>query len=329
MFDESIDPDVVVASIIRTLADWQEGKRCPKGKINPNVFCAGLYITEALRSKFPLSQSDYLTASQVKGASGKNAANILARHDETRPFLKEGGRTSRATRPTAIELAELLNSDDKADKLKQAPAEVLDHAGRALQAWFVRQIQTEFFAKERIKAEIRYDKPARVTVKAILEAANANGGNTAGAVAQHLVGAKLALRFPDVEINNESYTTADQQTDRPGDFHVGDTAIHVTMRPVSSLFETRCLHNINHGYRPRVLVPESDVAGAQLMAKNVSDRIAVQSIEDFVGTNVEEMAGFTADGVKSGLRSLLEKYNERVLDKEPDPGLLIEIPMNL
>jgi hypothetical protein len=39
-----------------------------------------------------------------------------------------------------------------------------------------------------------------------------------GPVAQYLVGAKLALRFPTEKIGNESYSTADVQLNRPGDF---------------------------------------------------------------------------------------------------------------
>jgi hypothetical protein len=331
--DESIeiDPDAVAQDIIRTLEDWREEKRSPKGKVDANVFCAGLYVTQALSGTYPLASSDYLTASQVKGASGENAKAILAEHGETRTFLREGGRTSRKTRPMAIELAELLNNHGSADELGWASEEERATVAWALQAWFVRQIQAEYFAKERVKAEISHDKPVRIAVLALLQSAGSRGGNSAGAVAQHLVGAKLVLRFPGREINNESYTTADQQTVRPGDFQVGDTAIHVTMSPGQALFEGRCKSNIRHGFRPRVLVPENRLLAARQLAEtaDIGDKVAVQSIEDFVGTNIEEMAGFEDQAIKSGLRLLLETYNARVESVESDPGLLVEIPANL
>lgn len=48
-----------------------------------------------------------------------------------------------------------------------------------------------------------------------------------GPAAQHLVGAKLALRFPDMKVSNASYSTADDQSGRLGDFQIGDTSFHV------------------------------------------------------------------------------------------------------
>ena len=57
--------------------------------------------------------------------------------------------------------------------------------------------------------------------------------------------------------------------------------------------------------------------------------MAVISIEDFVGTNVEEIASFTDQGIRTGLKDLLMRYNERVQAVEPDPSLLIAIPENL
>ena len=323
------DLTTIAGDIIQVLKEWRESKRNKKGKIDANVFCAGLYVTQQLALKYPLEDPDYLTESQVKTASGKNAREILATHGETRKFLQEAGRTSRLTRPMAVEIANIVNMPDWRSSLKGASNEDRGQIAWLLQAWFVQQLRIEWFAKGRIKAAISHDKPVSSTISSILNAAGKAGGNLAGAVAQHLVGSKLALRFPDLAISNDSYTTADQQTARPGDFLVGDSAIHVTMNPVSRLFEARCVENVAHGYRPRVLVPEVKVAGARLMAANVSDKIAVQSIEDFVGTNIEEMSGFAGEKIRQGLRTLLEKYNERVQKVESDPGILIEVPTNL
>ena len=55
----------------------------------------------------------------------------------------------------------------------------------------------------------------------------------------------------------------------------------------------------------------------------------MSSIEEFVGTNVEEIAAFAAPAIRSGLRALLQRYNQRVQAVEPDPSLQIEIPGNL
>ncbi|RAO18645.1 hypothetical protein LUPAC07_02339 [Micromonospora noduli] len=103
------------------------------------------------------------------------------------------------------------------------------------------------------------------------------------------------------------------------------------MSPSQSLFEDRCKANLADGFRSRVLVPGTKLAAAIQLADlaRVGDRIAVQSVEDFVGTNVEEMAGFRDGGIRLGLRKLLDTYNSRVSEAETDPSLLIELPKNL
>lgn len=324
--ESALDPDSIANEIISGLSKWTESKR-RRQRIDANVLCAGLYVAEHLGLKFPLERSDYLTKSQVKGAGGAQAALILARHGEFRKFLAEAGRTSRATFAHAQELVGLISESEYAYHLSVSSDEERKQIASLVQAWFVKQIQVEYFAKERVKAEISHDKPVRLAVGRLIAAAQDRGGNAAGAVAQHLVGAKLALRFPAMVITNNSSTTADKQTSRPGDFLVGDTAIHVTMSPKSELFDGVCVTNLANGYRPRVLVPEGKLEAARQMCED--DRVAVGSIEDFVGTNVEEMASFDGDQIKSGLRLLLEKYNERVQQIETDPGLLIEVPTNL
>ncbi|MEV4826810.1 DUF4928 family protein [Micromonospora sp. NPDC049257] len=323
--------EAIASDLIDGLESWREAKRNSKGGINANVFCAGLYVSEHLARTYPLKRSDYLADSQVKGAGGRAAQGILHKHGEDRPFLKEGGRTSRMTKEVAVELVALLDAHPRALDLRSLPATELSQVAWTLQAWFVEQISAEYFGKQRIKADFSPTAPVRAAVAALLKAAQERGGNTAGAVAQHLVGAKLALRFPQMTIGNDSYTTADVQTSRPGDFLVGDTAIHVTMSPGQPLFEGRCKANGVAGYRSRVLVPESKLAAAVQLADlaKVGEHVVVQSVEDFVGTNVEEMGEFREQGIRSGLRLLLETYNERAAAAETDPSLLIELPENL
>lgn len=83
------------------------------------------------------------------------------------------------------------------------------------------------------------------------------------------MGAKLSLRFPELVITNDSYTTADQQTARPRDFKVGDTAFHITLSPTESLWSNRCRANLQHGFRVHVLVPDRLVDAARNLAAEV------------------------------------------------------------
>ena len=150
-----------------------------------------------------------------------------------------------------------------------------------------------------------------------------------GPVAQYLVGAKLQLRFPDVVVDNHSYSTADDQLDRPGDYYVGDTAFHVTVLPLAGVYE-RCRRNLADGFRVYLLVPEQWVSGARLSADAVAaGRIAVDSIESFTARNLDELSVFSQGRLASGFRRLLDMYNTRVGSVELDKSMLIQIPKNL
>ena len=48
-------------------------------------------------------------------------------------------------------------------------------------------------------------------------------------MAQYLVGAKLSIRFPNIEIRNDISSTQDEISGSPGDFVVNDAAFHVTV----------------------------------------------------------------------------------------------------
>lgn len=321
----------ITAALLQAAKDWLDSCRDSEGQVNPGTTSTGMILTGHLIRFFPLKPEDVASKSQVKGVGGPQAKKLLASFDEHRKFLSEAGRTSRENRDRGLVLAERYNASIAGSDFAILAADERETVVRSVQAWFVERLQEEFFAKERIKAEIIISAPASTSVRSLIQAGIDRGGNVGGAVAQHLVGAKLMLRFPEEEIGNDSYTTADQQTARQGDFTVGDTAFHVTMRPTPQLMDGRCKSNLSHGFRPVVLVPTRLVAAANSLAEmaDIDGRVSVLGIEEFVGLNIEEMAAFTALGVRTGLRRLLETYNERVENAETDPSLLIEIPENL
>lgn len=326
-------PQEIADLFLKDIEAWYDTKATARGTINTNVMAVGIVMLDHMAVAFPLTEPVYVSAqaSQVKELGGAKIREILARYGEMRQFRSEGGRTSRGSLVLARQFAELLNASQAATPYMDASPAERAFARQVIQHWIVTLLQDQYFNRQRIKAELDHRKPVKSSVRMLLEAARERGGTTAGAVAQHLVGAKLSLRFSGREISNESYTTADQQTERPGDFLVGDTAIHVTMSPGENLISNRCRANLHAGYRPLVLVPEDREAAARQLVDNadLDERVAVNSIEDFVGQNIEEIAGFSDPGIKSGLRDLLERYNERVQAVESDPSLRIAIPENL
>lgn len=317
--------DQLKATLI-TARDWYESHRNKKGGVNTNVMTSGIAVAELLRTQYPLDEKSVKSEknSQVKGLSGKMIKNVLLKHSEDRAFTSEGGRTSRGTLVLATELSKALT---KTLELFSPSDEEREFIADALQQYFVECVQVDYFDKKKIGVVIDYEKPVSAIVSDILASTKLRADLPAGVVAQHLVGAKLELRFPQLEVGRDKANAADQQTNRQGDFQLGTTAFHVTVAPSAKLAD-RARENIRQGYRPIMLVPEVSVSFALGLFKSegLADRVGVQSIESFVGTNIEEIAEFSSGAIRIGVARLIRKYNERIKECEVDQSLGIEEP---
>ncbi len=292
------------------------------------VACAALAVLERMRERFPLLPGDYVTKGGQVRTSKALIKKVLARFGESRLFADEGGRTTRGTLVAAEELVERLHSLQCANQISQLGAQERQGLISAAQELIVGYVR-EYLEQQRLQVPVDPAKPICRVLDAILDVARGKG--LGGPVAQHLVGAKLALRFPDREIPNHSYTAADRSTGRPGDFVVGDTVFHVTVAPTLDLFQQKCERNLQNRYRVKVVVPEDQVAAAVELARQsgVVEDVEVLPLERFIGPNVEEIGGFTQQGITDYLRILLETYNRRVEEAERNPSLLVDIPANL
>ncbi len=163
-------------------------------------------------------------------------------------------------------------------------------------------------------------------MQAIGRQEDAPGVNYAGAVLQHLVGAKLECALGRGRIEHRSYATADAPAGRAGDFSVGDVAIHVTTAPGEAVIE-RCRDNLDRGARAVLVTTQQGVAVAQGLARNtgLADRIDIFEIEQFVALNLYELGDFEAEGRRMAVDELVGRYNEIVDEVETDPSLRIEI----
>lgn len=191
----------------------------------------------------------------------------------------------------------------------------------------MRCIRDDYFAKQHMKVDVNVAKPVSAIVSDVLNAARLRADQPTGIVAQHLVGAKLELRFPDVHVGRDKANAADLQTSRQGDFQLGNTAFHVTVSPMQKLV-SRVRENMREGYRSVVLVPFDKVVFAVGLfeSEGLGDSVAVQSIESFVGTNIEEMGQFDSRVIGRGVARLIRRYNERIYCCEVDKSLMIEEP---
>lgn len=313
-------------AVLEVARYWYESHRNAKGNVNTNVMTGGIAVAELLRDHFPLTGESIKSEknSQVKGLSGRLVKTVLARFGEERKFTSEGGRTSRGTLVLATELAECITESIAPFDPTKEQREIL---ADALQRYFVECVRSDYFDKKRIEVDIDCGKPVSAIVADILQAARVRADQQTGIVAQHLVGAKLELRFPKLEVGRDKANAADLQTDRQGDFQLGNTAFHVTVAPAAKLAD-RARENLRQGFRPVMLVPESSVQFAigLFSSEGIGGKVAVQSIETFVGTNIEEMGSFESSAIRSGVARLVRQYNDRIRACEVDQSLQIEEP---
>ena len=311
--------------LLNVIDEWYNALPVHRSSGGPakGTISAALVVLERLKSNCNLDLESHRApgGSQIKGASGQAVKKILERFGELRPFAKEGGRTNRGG-PGDIKLLLDTLQKSKFDHLTEEQRNIILVE---LQRFLVGKV-IEFHKKERIKLIYDTTKTTWQAVQVLLVLARENGKE--GPLAQHLVGAKLELRFPDIAISSESYSTADDQLGRPGDFCIGDTAFHVTVAPMPALYQ-KCQKNLDDGYRVYLLVPDRTLTGARQNADLIlPGKIAVESIESFISQNIEELSDFSKKKLTSGFRRLVESYNRRVENSETDKSLLIELPKN-
>ena len=261
----------------------------------------GLVLLENLRNDLSFNLDDHKAArsDQLRNATPTNVRNILSRFDESRVLSREAGRTNRGLMTNLAPLLEALSHSG----LAQLSEEQSNSAFYAMQSFLVERAR-EIFNANRISFEYSPGVSSRDIVGAILRVAGER--QKAGDVAEYLVGAKLALRFPDYEIRNSAASAADEQTDEQGDFQINDCVFHVTVSPNIGHYD-KCKQNLANGLRVFLLVPDNRLSGARQNAEQeVGEGISVESIQSFVSQNIEELSEFAGDKVAQNTRLLLE-----------------------
>lgn len=277
---------------------------------------------KASKNAPPYSPEIFLTTKggQVAGLGRGAVQAILADHGVSRVLAEEGGRTSRGSIERMRAYIALLN--------ELAAEEMLDFD--AIERWWIGRI-IKYFATKPFKLKVDSSRSLRSIVTDLIDSAFARqrecpGTMFAGAMIQHLVGAKLELALPEVEIRHNGFAVADAPGGRKGDFLIGDTAIHVTTAPSEALI-AKCCDNLAENLRPLVITTGNGAGGAFALAKNagVADRIDILEIDQFVATNVLERSGFKLDQRPVTVRKLIDCYNRIIDECETDPSLKIAV----
>lgn len=281
-----------------------------------------LVVTQHARKGLPIDPDSLITdgGGQVLGLGKGAVQNILNRHGITRVLAAEGGRTSRGSLNRMREYMGFLNG------LAKDEAVDLD----AIEDFWIEQVHA-FFAGKPFKIRLDASRSLRTIIRGILQQAedrqkNSPGMYYAGAVLQHLVGAKLDCALGEGQFEHNSFSTSDQQSGRAGDFFIGDVAIHVTTSPSEAVIE-RCRDNLDDGFRPILVTLQKGLQVAEGLAENkgLGDRIDIFEIEQFVALNIYELASFGADGRKTAVTDIVKRYNEIIEEVETDRSLCIEL----
>lgn len=280
-----------------------------------------LILTRNAKAKnFPLDRANFLTPSggQVAGLGGGAVKRILKDHGVERILSTEGGRTSRGNMERMSAYLDVLNDLHGKGLLDLDQIETY-WVGRAL----------AFFDAKPFIFKLDPNRSLRACVRDLLGQAverqrEVKGTMYAGAVMQHLVGAKLDYVTKSA-LQHHGFAVADAPSNRSGDFLVGDVAIHVTTAPGEALIR-KCQGNLSAGLRPLIVTTEDGVGGAKALSKQagVDDRLDVIEIEQFIATNVYEWSVFERDSRPGAVRAIIERYNRIVAECESDPSLRIE-----
>jgi hypothetical protein len=269
---------------------------------------------------FPLNKADFVTdkGGQVAGLGGGAIKKILSGHGVDRILSTEGGRTSRGNMERMSAYIDLLND------LAAQEALFLDDA----EIYWVERVLAYFDALP-FTFKLDPSRSLRSCVRDLLAQAierqrEVRGTMYAGAVMQHLVGAKLDFVTKGAVVQH-GFSVADAPSNRAGDFLIGDVAIHVTTAPGEALIR-KCKANLESGLRPLIITTEDGVGGAKALAKQaaVDDRLDVIEIEQFIATNVYEWSIFERDARSTAIGDIIDRYNLIVEKCETDPSLRIE-----
>jgi hypothetical protein len=282
-----------------------------------------LVVTQHARTLgLPLDPDQLLTAGsgQVLGQGKGPVQAVLKRHGITRILANEGGRTSRGSLKKMREYVAFLNT------LQLKGSVNVD----AVESFWIERVH-EFFAGKPFKIKLDAARGLRTVVRDVIQQAQerqktAPGVYYAGAVLQHLVGAKLECALGRGSIEHNSFSTADAPNARVGDFLIGDVSIHVTTAPGEAVIQ-KCRENLDDGYKPILVTLQRGLPVAEGLSANVGlgERIDLFEIEQFVALNLYELGKFRAEGRRVAVSGLVKRYNEIVEEVETDPSLKIEL----
>ena len=302
------------AEALAKFQQWLESCR-RQGKLARNTVAMGIVVLDHLAAG-PRKKSDVVSAGG-EIARSRNPGPILTRHGIPAGYLK-----SCTTRQTHQDGQRLFEAFKHGKALADLPAS--DRTAFLQKAFAILTAEAHAWLNRK-HLRIPCD-PSLTPLSWIEDMIAAAKGRSGGKVEQHLIGAKLSARHPNLVIANHPGHAGDQQTGRDGDFTIGETCYHVTVAPGAAVID-KCAENLQRGLLPVLLVPTDQVVKARSFAevRGIQKRLLVVSLEDFIAVNVVEMAEDGRGRIREVMQQIIRRYNERLMAVETDHSLKIEL----
>ncbi|AEE23376.1 DNA-cytosine methyltransferase [Glaciecola sp. 4H-3-7+YE-5] len=283
---------------------------------------------EELNETKSTDRGNIFTDRSIRGHTSHRIKKILSAKGQSHLASGHGeqGRTSTGTKRAGLDLirglVELVNGCPEPERSEQ----LIWHAEQLL-SLSIELLQSHYDFGG-IDLTLKDDETISSFIGSLVEYPT----NNSVAICQHLVGAKLALRYSenkDVCITHNNSNTAALQCGREGDFELHDTVFHVTKAPTKE-HRAKALEGAKKGKKVVFLVPKnlvlSQASNAKLeeLGTDFEKKVDVFSIEQFISQNIEELAIFDKARAKSKVRELISTYNELVNKYENDKSILIQ-----
>lgn len=290
------------------------------GRLVAGRLQAALALLERLRTHTSTRLDDHTTKGRASVISHETlAAQAMKRH-ALAAVNKNSGRRSSNLPDWGQPLLDLCRSlgfpKDPANSIDLLQREIASH---------LRKI----FDEGAIEVQV-HNRSAEAVIAEILDTADLRG--RAGAVAQYLVGAKLKLRFPHIDIPIRQFNQRDT-LQRPADYQISNAAIEVALGTpdpkhldqIRSILDASPENEVWLLVRAQRLLSWSSEVSLAFASKSIRQRVVVNSVESFVGQNITELSNFSSSERTPTLKKLFDCYNTHWVKALGPASIRIEV----
>ena len=294
-----------------------------QGKVVAARIQAAMALLERLRDNPALSIDEHMKSGSTGLISHEKYGEQALARFELQPINKNHGRRSSHLPDWGPDLLSLLGRGN----LPVVDNSIINRA----QEVFADELR-QLIHMSPIEVSTR-GKSAAAMIGEVINEANERG--MTGNVAQYLVAAKLALRFPDLEIPRTGASEPDtssspERENRMGDLHIGSTVVEIAVGLPDAAHIVKVAETVERTDFDVWVITRSD--RVEFWRQEIGNelvhgvrRVTVFGINEFVGQNLGELGTLDRTEVLQQLRQLVNLYNDDWVAVFGPPGIRIEL----